>query len=148
MAEMMAEAGKPGDVGAAEGAVEPEQRADAGALLALMQRGDQRALGALGHQRTVQLRRELEQRVQREGAGAAHLVEEAGEVFAPARRDRDLRIGGDVALQQRLHPRRGVRLAVRRALELEIALGRLGEEDAAVGADDRDGGHAGRSGIR
>ena len=139
MAEMVAVALHPGDLGLAEGAVEAEHGAEAGALLLMVQVGDQGALAALGHERTIEGGRELEQGIDAEGAGAAHLVEEAGEFLAPAGGEPDFGAFRDVALEQAFHPHSRVRLAVRCALVLQIALGRLGEEDLSAGIDDGDG---------
>jgi hypothetical protein len=135
--EVVVVASQAPDPGADPGAVEAEQRAEPGPGLSAVQGGDERPLGALGHQGAVQLRREPGERRQVEGARAGALGQEAGELLAPARGDHDLGTRLDVGLQQRGHTRGRIRLAVRGALVLKMPLGRLREQHAAVRADDR-----------
>src|SRR6202043_1044582 len=100
------------DVGLAEGAVQPEQHAEAGTLLADVQRGDERALGDLRHHGASELARQARQALEGEGPGRRRAVEELAELLAPARRHYPLGVGLEILADELHHAAGQIRLAV------------------------------------
>ncbi len=138
--EVVRIATRSGDPGlSAKGPVEAEQGAVAGPRLGERQFGDQHPLGPLGHQRAVERRPVPGEGGEVEGAARRAGLQEVAVFRPPGGGDHHLAGRRQVGREQPGHAGRRIRLAVRRALVLEVALRRLGEEDRAVRPDQRQG---------